>query len=191
MYFFNWSDILNSVIYSFVFGASFSLSCSMLRNLFSLFSDPQQVLNDIRSFVSDPRQLKRLFKNDSICNQKYIKNNFIDFFKTLSFGILFSILLYACQDGVFRIYMLVISLSVCFLFDKTVSRCIDAFLYRVLKFFKKTIICAVSIIFIPIAAVFRFICTHFIARFFVKIKKLFAKIKDKSIKNEKKEPSIE
>jgi len=122
MNFFSFYDIINSLLLSSVFGIAlggiYSSFEAIIKGLYSLTVMPIRVLiGRTRSEI-----INELRKENSKTSRTVILQAVYDFFFFVAAGILYVIVCYIALDGVFRLYMLLASLSFFLLSNKTLGK---------------------------------------------------------------------
>ena len=150
MDFFTWNETLRSIFISVSFGAIFSLISSLLFVMSMSAGGIFKILFALPTYSVNPRRLSRIFKSKITLGETInpVALFIFDTVKTVSFGLLFSVVLYAATDGIFRVYMLVLSLLTYAFTDK--------FLSKYIKKAGKLLIDKLIIVFVSVLSVLLF-----------------------------------
>ncbi len=146
MKFFSFSEILNSLFGSIVFGlicgCLYKASACILRCVVKLFCFPKDYLLLSKSFtINNSKQLS--FKMPELTSSPIYVNIF-DFLLFLTFGTGLILFNYIFADGTFRLYILVLVVFSFYVSNKTVGKYFDsffAFLFSFSYFIFLTIVC--------------------------------------------------
>lgn len=142
-------DILLSLLYSLIFGAFGGVLFSGLNVLFqyveTVLSLPKQTLY----FTSERHAMRELFRKgiDITSSENGVKQFFKDMIFTVTYGVSFVILTYIASDGVFRLYVLLVALSVTYLSSKTLGRFLEKIFLKLFRF-----LCSVAVVVIALFA---------------------------------------
>ncbi len=154
---FSETEIIKSLIYSFIFGCALGVVKSGISVFLNCMEDIVKMPKDIFKVSYDLKLLPHIFKVllKSQYSHKKTQQFVKDFIFVLLYGISFSILLYITLDGKFRFYILFISLAATLVFDRFLGRAIDKFLDKLLSILRAAITAIIAIFLSPFVFVFR------------------------------------
>lgn len=136
------TEVLLSVLYSVLFGAFGGLLKTSISVAFQYIETVIRLPLSVAHSTENRASFKASFRKgvNIICSKNKIKEFFSDFIFTLIYGILFSLLTYVSVDGVFRLYILIVSVAVTYVSFKTLGSLFEKFSLAVLR-----LICTVSV----------------------------------------------
>ncbi len=153
----DFNDILISVCYSALFGIIMGILFVALSVLIYTIDGFIRLPKTIYQASDSLSKIRNLFINSENC--KYAKNKvkvfLFDFIYVIINGLLFSLLLYITTDGVFRLYILIISLTLARLFIKYLGNHTASFLNKSISFLYSVITIVFSLLLFPTRKVIR------------------------------------
>ncbi len=151
MKFFTFSEICLSVFYAFAFGLAFGFVSSLIKVFFLYLNCILQIPSKIWR-ISSNFSLKKIKEETKIKSESL--NNVLCFFKDFisvtAFGVAFILISYIANDGVFRFYMLVISVLCAYLSKRTLGSIFEKASIRIFSFIYAACLVGISFIFLPI-----------------------------------------
>ena len=145
-------EVFESVLYAIAFGLSFGVFRffvgTVLDYIEELVAIPTHVIRvtESREAFKSALRSKIALKRNSGNVKLFIK----DIIVFLTAGIVFSIVLYAATDGVFRVYMLALSVLFAWIFSITFGRLLTRVFSCFLKFLLNFLIFCTSFLIFPI-----------------------------------------
>lgn len=145
------TEILLSVLYAFLFGIFGGLLKTAIYVMFqyveTLASLPRSIMEATESRAAFKSSFKKLVGVS--CSDSKVVELLSDFLFTLLYGIFFGLLLYVAVDGVFRFYILLISVGTTYLCTKTLSRAFKKIFTALLRVICTVIVNSVIIVIYP------------------------------------------
>lgn len=151
-------EILLSVLYAVIFGVFGGILKSAISVVIQYFETISALPKSVILATESKQALKKSFKA-WICvtrSNSKIKEFFSDFIFTLLYGISFSLLMYIAVDGVFRLYILVISVSLTYVSSKTLGCFLEKFFLLVLRGICQICLAVIATLIYPFRAVVKF-----------------------------------
>ena len=154
MDFFSWNETVKSLFLSIGFGVVFSILCSLISVVGMSSEGILTLFKRVPYYSTHIRELGGLLKSGvRLTAKKHTPAVIVcDFIKTVVFGIAFSIVLYTATDGIFRIYMLALSLGSAILVNRTLGRYVRAAEKKLIEIALTAVVFIISPILFPIAA---------------------------------------
>lgn len=153
----DFNDILISVCYSALFGIVMGILFVVLRVLIYTIDGFIRLPKTIYKASESLSKIKNVIANNE--NLKYAENKtrvfLFDFIYVILNGIIFSLLLYVTTDGVFRLYILIISFTLARLFIKYLGNHTAFFLNKAIMFLYSVIAMVFSMVLFPARKVIR------------------------------------
>lgn len=145
----------------------------------SIFLLPRQVFVASSSLLLAKQVLKKQVRRDIGNGKRFIR----DFVYTVVYGISFIFLLYIATDGVFRFYLLIVSLFVTAVFGKFAGKYFKAFISQILSSLTSVLVFSLAVIMLLVRKIIKMAYLSAVGIFCKTVKKLKFKKINSSKKN--------
>lgn len=144
-------QIVKSVAASVAFGLLYSVFLTLCSVLWQVFEVSGRSFIKAILFTGRISDLKPLFctKGETGITKGKVSGIIFDFLKVISFGISFSFLLYIIQDGIFRLYVLAIALSVSYYSNRLLGKRLFIILTKPIFFIVSVTASAIALVLLP------------------------------------------